>query len=223
MAIFEESILDNKTFFFYIIIFIGIIYAYSTIPIGLNIVFGTTIAFIVVLYLYYNYNEKQEKENKTKSFQEANLLPKPEIFSDHPDIIKYLFSIQDFYIYNPQAYEEMTKNLSLFFRTFKEAKENKKNAGIHYELMISYKRNAVNALHSIIHSIPDSDDYTNKLNKAIVILQEILDEYLVKTERLHKEYLLEYGYNNETKLINKGQMPYNQYDGVDSTFSYNIF
>lgn len=223
MALFEESILDNKTFFFYIIIFIGIIYAFSSVQIGLNIFFGTLVSFIVIYYLYNNYKEKQETENKTKSFQEANLLPKPEIFSEHSDIVKYLFSIQDFYIYNPQAYEEMTTNLALFFRTYKEANENKKQAGINHGLMLTYKSNAVNALHSIIHGIPDTTKYTDKLNESIVILQEVLDEYLIKIERLQKEYLFEYGYNNETKLIHKGELPYNHYDNIDAKVSYKIF
>jgi hypothetical protein len=221
MKLFEESILDNKTFFYYILIIIGIIFAFSTTNIGLNIVFGTIIASFVVYYLYNNYKEKQETENKTKSFQEANLLPKPEIFSDHADIIKYLFSIQDFYIYNPQAYEEMTEYLSLFFRTYKEAKENKKQASINHGLMLTYKSGAVNALHSIVHSLPDTTEYTDKLNRAIVILQEILNEYLGRTEKTHKEYLFEYGYNNQTKLIHKGEQPYNSFDNND--FTYKIF
>jgi hypothetical protein len=222
MKLFEESILDNKTFFYYILIIIGIIFAFSTTNIGLNIVFGTIIASFVVYYLYNNYKEKQETENKTKSFQEANLLPKPEIFSDHADMVKYLFSIQDFYIYNPQAYEEMTEYLSLFFRTYKEAKENKKQASINHGLMLTYKSGAINALHSIVHSLPDTTDYTDKLNRAISILQEILNEYLNKTEKMHKEYLFEYGYNNQTKLIHKGELPYNAF-GNDKSFTYSLF
>lgn len=222
MKLFEESLLDNKTFFYYILIIIGIIFAFSTTNIGLNIIFGTIIAFCTIYYLYNNYKEKQETENKTKSFQEANLLPKPQIFSNHPDIVKYLFSIQDFYIYNPQAYEEMTDYLSIFFRTYKEATENNKEASIDHGLMITYKRGAVNALHSIVFSLPDTSGYTNKLNEAIVILQEILDEYLNKTEKLHKEYLFNNGYNIHTKLIQKGELPYNFFEN-NNNFTFNLF
>jgi hypothetical protein len=222
MSIFEESILDNKTFFYYILIFIGIVYAYSTIKISLNVVFGVAVAFIIVGYLYNDYKSKQEKENKTKALQEGNLLPKPEIFTKYSDIIKYMFSIQDFYIYNPQAYEEVTESLSLFFRTYEEAKENKKQAGTNHGLMLTYKRNAANALHSILHNLPDTTDYTDKLNRAITTLQDILDEYLEKVEKFHNEYIFDNGYNNESKIIHKGPLPYNHFND-NKGFTYNIF
>lgn len=223
MALFEESILDNKTFFYYILILIGVIFAFSKISVSLSTVFGTLIAAVIIIYLYNNYKDKQEKENKTKSFQEANLLPKPEIFSNYEDLIKYLFSIQDFYIYNPEAYEEMTKNLKFFFNTYQESQDNKKQSGINHGLMVTYKRNAVNALHSIIYNLPSNDDYTKKLNKAIVTLQKILDEYLLKVEKFQKEYLYEHGYNVNSKLINKGELAYNEVDNNGSMFSYQLF
>jgi hypothetical protein len=222
--LFEESILDNKTLFYYLIIFIFITFVFSTIKIGLNIIYGTVIAYFVIHYLYNDYKEKQNKENKTKSYQEANLLPKPKIFEKHGDIIKYLFSIQDFYIYNPQAYEELTESLSSFFRTYEETTNNTCQAGVNYGLMASYKKYAVNALHSIIFNLPNNAEYTEKLNNAIVILQEILDKYLNKVEKLQKECLYENGYNVTTKLIEKGAKAYNEYDKENSNaFSYEIF
>jgi hypothetical protein len=224
MKLFEESILDNKTLFYYIIIFIVITFAFSTIKLGLNMIYGTVIAYLVVYFLYNNYKEKQEKENKTKSFQEANLLPKPEIFEKYGDIVKYLFSIQDFYIYNPQAYEDMTKSLDNFFRTFEETQNNPSQAGVNYNLMISYKKYATNSLHSIIYNLPNDVQYTNKLNDAIIIIQEILDKYLDKVKNIHEKYLYENGYNNKTKLIDNLKMPYNFFDtGYKSRFTFELF
>ena len=101
MGITYESILDNETLVYYIIILIGIIFVFSKLVIGLNLLFGFIIGCIVVFFLYTNYKEKQETENKVKSFQESLLLPKPEILTNHEKVEKYLFSIQDFYVYNP--------------------------------------------------------------------------------------------------------------------------
>jgi Ca2+/Na+ antiporter len=219
MKLFEESTLDSKTLFFYVVIIITIIFSFSTINLNLNILYGTIIAYFLINYLYSDYKQKQEKENKTKSYQEANLLPKPEIISKYGDIIKYLFSIQDLYIYNPQAYEEITDSLANFFRTFEETQNNPCQAGINHGLMITYKKHTVNALHSIIYNLSNDVDYTEKLNEAIVILQEILDEYLDKVEKKQKECLYEYGYNVSTKLINKGELAYNEF----SDNNYEIF
>jgi len=222
--LFEESTLDNKTLFFYVVIFIFIIFAFSTINLGLNMVYGTVVAYFIIYYLYHNYTKKQETENKTKSFQEANLLPKPEIFQNYQDITKFLFSIQDFYIYNPQAYEDMTENLSNFFRTFEETLNNPTQSGINYGLMKTYGKNATNSLHSIIFNLPNDTQYTRKLNEAIIIIQEILDKYLIKIIDLQKKNLYENGYNVGTKLINNEIAPYNTFDnGAKSMYSFDLF
>jgi hypothetical protein len=224
MKLFEESTLDNKTLFYYFVIFIAITFAFSTIKLGLNIIYGTIIAYFIINFLYSNYKKKQETENKTKSFQEANLLPKPKIFEKYGDIIKYLFSIQDFYIYNPQAYEDMTKSLDSFFRTYEETKNNSSQSGVNHGLMINYKRSATNSLHSIIYNLPNDVDYTNKLNDAIIIIQEILDKYLDKVKLINKKYLFENGYNNKTKIIDNLELPYNSFDnGVKSLFTFDLF
>lgn len=224
MAIIQESILDNKTLFYYIIIFAAITFAFSTIKVGLNIIYGTVIAALLVHFLYNNYKDKQDDENKTKSHQESLLLPKPEIIGKYEDIIKYLFSIQDIYVYNPQAYEEMVESLANFFRTYEETQNNPRESGRNYGLMTTYKRNSINAVHSIIHTISTDVKYTDKLNRAITTLGEILDRYMAKVERMQKEYLHDNGYNNQTKLINKGELAYNEFDqGHNERFSYDLF
>lgn len=224
MKITSESILDNKTLFYYIIILIGIIFAFSKIEIGLNIIFGTLIGFVIIYYLYNTYTQKQQNENNIKSFQQSVLLPKSEIISKYDDIVKYLFSIQDFYIVNPPTYEIMMKSLENFFNVYEETNNNKKYAGRNYELMMEHKRSTQNALHSIIYNCPTDVLYTNKLSDAIVIIGEILDNYLDKVERIQKEYLYENGYNINTILINKsGILPKNSYDNDNNLFTYELY
>lgn len=224
MKIFEESTLDNKTLFYYFVIFISIIFVFSTVKIKLNIICGICIAYLTINYLYNNYREKQGKENKIKMFQESNLLPKPKIFEKYGDIIKYLFSIQDFYIYNPQAYGDMIKSLENFLRTYEETENNKSESGINYDLMLSYKKNATNSLHSIIYNLPNDVEYTNKLNDAIIFIQEILDKYLDKIKLINKNYIYINGYNNKTKIIDDNILPYNYSDnGIKSLFTFDLF
>jgi hypothetical protein len=224
MKIFEESVLDNKTLYFYILIFIGILFAFSTINIKLNLVYATIIATFVIYYLYNNYREKQDRENKIESLQEGNILPKPANLDKYNDIVKYLFSIQDFYNYNPEAYEEMIYTLGYFFQTYEETINNESQAGRNHGLMIASSKKSINALHSIIHTLPNDVNYTNKLNKAIEVLREILDRYLEKVVKMAKNDLYENGYNVNTKLIEKGELPYNFDDtAVYKIYSYDIF
>jgi len=223
MGLFEQSTLDNKTLFYYALIGIGIIFAFSTQNIKLNLIFGSVIAYGVIYFLYKDYRAKQEKENKTTAFQESQLLPKPEVFERYADLVKFLFSIQDFYIYNAQAYEEMTESLRFFFQTYEETQNNKRYAGRNYNLMKTYKKNAVNALHSIIHFLPNDVNYTEKLNKAIIVMQQILDKYMDKVERMYDENIYENGYDWYTNVLNKGAEPYNHFDTkYNNYFTYDI-
>lgn len=223
MKIKEESILDEKTLFFYVIIIICIIYAFSTINITLNIIFGTIIAFYVVNFLYNDYKEKQSDENNIKKYEHELILPKPNKLHKYNDVIKFLFSIQDFYIYNPEAYDELVKSLYNFFNAYGENINNNKISGINYELMDSYKRNAINSLHSIIYKLPNNNNYTKKLNEAIETLQNILDNYLENIEKMNKEYIYNNGYNIDVKLINKGEVAYNALDYDVHNYSFDLF
>jgi hypothetical protein len=43
-------------------------------------------------------------------------------------------------------------------------------------------------------------------------------------KKLHEEFLYEFGYNNQTKLINKGELAYNQFDYKhNDKFTYELF
>lgn len=224
MGISYESILDNETLFYYIIIIIGIAFVFSNIMIELNLIFGLIIGGIVIYVLYTNYKDKQEVENKTKSFQESLLLPKPETLSKYENVVKYLFSIQDFYVHNPQAYEDMVNAIENFFRIYEETIVNHKYAGRNYDMMIEQKRSGMNSLHSIIYNLPTNVDYTEKLDNGVVTLEEVLQEYLDKVESIQKLYLHQNGYNVDTKIINKsGIMEYNSFDSNNNLFTYEMF
>jgi len=222
MGINLKSVLDNKTLFFYIMIIIGIIFAFSKIDIKLNIVFGTGIALAIIYYLYMNYREKQEQENKILSFQKDYVLP--HIIDGYDDITKFLFSIQDFYVHNPQSYIEMVNNINNFFRVYEETIVNKRNSGTNYELMNDYKRASMNSLHSIIYNFPNNREYTNKLNNSIQILSTMLDVYLNKVLDYQKEHLHEFGYDVTTKIINDSDvLSYNSFDCDNHNITYQLF
>lgn len=215
--------IDKKTLFHYVVLFIIIIYFFSFLKIGLNIIFGFVIALMIISFIRNIKKAKQNEEKEILSYEKKYVFPKSAFFDSYDDITKYLFSIQDFYIINPQAYEELIQNLEFFFRTYEESNNNREKIGYNHNLMTIYKSNSVNALHSIIHTLPNNKDYTEKLNDAIVKLNEILEGYLIKTEKMHEEYVFDNGYNNKTKLIYKHKIPYNNFDNTERYSSYILF
>lgn len=217
MSIIYENILDNKTLIYYIIILFGITYSFSKQNINLGIIFGFVLGLMIINFLYKDYKQKQDNENKIKSFQESLLLPKNKNTNDK--LTAFLFSIQDFYIYNPQAYKEMIDSQNNFFRIYNETLNNPSRAGINHALMNQQKKDSMNALHSIIYNIPTDKDYTEKLENAILIMESMMQKYMDKIENLHKEYIYENGYNVKTKLINKtGIEGHNYFENVFDFF-----
>lgn len=209
-------ILDNKTIFFYVIIFVVIVYVFSFLSIGLNLVFGVVIAIVVLYFLYKNYGERDYEEKQAIQAQQDLLLPDPGVAREYNDVVRYLFSIQDLYVHNADAYTELTNGLDNFFRIYENTLVNPQYAGRNHELMRDQKRKSMNALHSLVHTVPVTVHHTAKIEDAMKIMEEILQKYLDNAERIHKLFIYENGYNSDVKLIDKIKiLPHNLQDGRD--------
>ena len=206
----ENIPLDKKTAFNYVIIFIITLYFMSMIDIKLNILYATLIAIVIIYLLFTKQMELKKQELTISNEQYKSIIPKIE--NKNKDIVEFLFSIQDFYTYNPLAYAEMVNEIEHFFTLYEETHNNPKFSGRNYELMNEHKRLALNALHSLIFTIPSNKEYTNKLNDSFNILDKILMKHMNEVEKLAKEYVHENGYNVDIRLINKGMTPYNYYN-----------
>jgi hypothetical protein len=182
-------------------------------------VYGTLIAFIAVYFLWCNYRENRLEEINIKSTQHELILPEPGITRGYYEIIRYLHSIQDFYPHNEEAYTEMMKGFENFFKVYEDSYIMPRYAGRNYEMMVDQKRKSMNALHSIIYNLPVHFQYTNKLERAIGAIDEILQKYLDQVENLQKVYLHENEYNVDTNVINNtGILPFNAINGKDSSY-----
>lgn len=204
---------DNTTLFWYIAITMLTVYAFSRIDIKLNVVYGT---FLVVVILYFLNNEYSRSKNTINDMLELKkniILPKTKNLSKYNEIINLLFSVQDFYVYNAQAYEDMVESLDMFFLHYEEVIYNNDFAGKHYDILNDKKRFALNSLHSIIYDFPANLNYKKKLNKAIGTLNDILSYYLNNVKLINDNNIYKYGYNTDTHLItNSNIVPYNTFD-----------
>jgi len=228
---------DNRTLFYYIVLFIGIVYVFATIDVNLGFVFGIGLGCIAVGALWKDYIDKKKEDRDVLDMQDTLLLPNSDRIAKYDDIVQYLFSIQDFYVDNPQAYEEMVQNIDNFFMYYEEimnTDNEKQYAGRNYNLMVIQKRGALNALHSVIFNASTDTHYTAKLNESIVVLNTILDEYLDIINMHQKEYLYEHGYNTSITIIphknDRHILAKNQYDNdriIDNSndmgISYDVF
>ena len=220
--------LDNPTIFKYILIIILFIFFFRNKNIGLNVFLAIIIGTIVVLY---NYDKRVtiadhiEEEKKVKL---ESIKPQPRNFKGKTDIVDIVFSIQDFHDYNPLAFEEMIDNIDNFLEIysilFKEGREWGNLIPLceqHYQIADSKKNNALNALHSIIFSLPNDPRIIDKLNRAHKRMETVLNKYLnLLYDACHHD-LVQKGYHVERKNIYLGPKEANHY--FDKDFTYQIY
>lgn len=200
----------NENLFWYFVIFILILCTFSQVNIGTNFIFGSLVGLFVIVLLYLYDKKEQMIENKKKEF--IRPLPK----NSKKEIISFLFSIQDFYEYNPIAYENMVEGLDQFFDRYNEILKDVSLAGISYENLIEEKRHVINSLHSIIFKLPSNRKYDKKLENAIKSIEYFLQIYLDNVEKINNEYIYNKGIINTSKFIKKTKVqPINFYTDED--------
>ena len=206
---------DNKKIFIYCIIFVIIIAIFMRLNIGLNIIFGCTIVYMIIIML----EQKEEKEikeiNDLEELKTSMITPKPILLQNYKDITNFLFSIQDYYKYNPAVYETIIDNLDNFFHLYEETYKLNDLAGTNYKLMDNIKSDTINQLHSLIYKLPEDIAYINKLNNSFEILNKILSKYLYDIYKINQKNILNNGYNINTIIINPNEpKPFTVYDKI---------
>jgi hypothetical protein len=219
---FDLDNISNKTLFNYIIISITILCFFKTKDIKINFIFGFCICMIIIYYINNKTKQKKEKNDKILEEKTKIILPTPKNSNQYEEILNYLYSIQDFYIYNPQSYIEFIDNLDIFFDNYEVSQINPNEAGNNYNVMNNYKRAVMNSLQSLIHTIPSNIFITKKLNDAIQQIELLLNVYLDKTERTYNIYVFNNGFNINTKIIEKHKLPSNSFDNKDFSNNYDI-
>jgi hypothetical protein len=195
----------NNFIFIYCVIFVIILAIFIKLQIGLNIIFGCVIAYIIIKLLN-NKNETKIKENiDIENLKTSMITPTPILLKEYSDIINFLFSMQDYYKYNPQVYENIIDNLDNFFHLYQEVNKLNNLAGINYKLMNDLKLDTINLLQSLIYNLPEDNAYIIKLNNSFEILNGILSKYLFDIYIINKNNILNNGFNINTVIINHNE------------------
>jgi hypothetical protein len=205
----------NKNIFIYCIIFVVVMAIFMRLNVGLNIIFGCVIVYLIINLL----DRKQEieiKENRELDELKTSMIqPTPVLLQKYKDIINFLFSIQDYYKYNPLIYENIIDNLDNFFHLYEETYKLNELAGINYKLMNNIKLDTINVLHSLIYTLPEDIAYINKLNNSFEIFNKILSKYLFDIYKINEKNILNKGYNTSTIIINHNEpTPFTTYDNI---------
>lgn len=214
----------SNRLFLYLLLLVVIIWILSYRNIKLNLVVALFATYFIVSYLNHSTKVSNNTLQDIVNIKEDSIEPKPKKTTlEQSDVRNFLFSIQDLRVYNAQAYEEMIYTIDDFFEYYAIVFIEPSRSYIYYGLMEQAKRDALNALKSLIFSIPDDQRIRGKLNRATDIMDDILAKYLDQISYIADEYTHKNGWNTDTKVLNYGAKPYNQYDDMFQQYSYEVY
>jgi hypothetical protein len=222
---------DGYYLFSYIVIVIFIMWFVTKIEITLNTIVGLVVSMFVLNY--FNHQSIVERNTakdiydikKEATSPKSNGLPgrTPTMIHERRDATNFLFSIQELRSYNPQTYDEFVEFMDRFFEYRKILDSEPDRCYTYYGLMENAKRDSLNALKSIIHSIPEDRRVRAKLNRAVDVADDIMTKYLDQVSYIIDDHVYHNGYNVNTKIIDYGAKPYNEYDDIFEPYTYESY
>lgn len=216
-----DKIENYLVFKFLVIIIMGYI-IFRNKKIGLNVIFGIICAIIVILYIYDKNKVLLETTNEEYTKKLESIEPTLKTKStENRDLIDFLFSIQDFYGYNPQTFEEMIDNINALLKIEEFINNTPDECNKRFQIAFNKKNNALNCLNSVIYSIPANYSLTDKLVRSHKRLETLLNKKINKMYDLCYQDLAINGYNINTTQINVGPNPANLY--LDKNFTFQLY
>lgn len=212
---------DNKSAFTYVVILIISLFIFSKYTIELNIMLALIISTIVIIYLNQKNIAAAVSAKEKDDLKYDTITPNPKNISKGSDVIDFLFSVQDFYVYNPQAYEEMVDNLDAFFLLNENIFLENQFSNYYYQIAESKKNNALNSFQSLIFKLPAAKLVTDKFDRAHRRLETILNKYMNNIYDQCQYNLKKNGYNILKTPLETGPVGHNTYD--DEDFSYEFY
>jgi hypothetical protein len=210
----DFDVVDNKMIVIFLAIITICLYYFANCDIKTNFLIG----LIVGVYIVYYINSKQVADSNVRQvhneIKTKTIRPNVEFLSDKQELLDFVFSIQDLYVYNPLAYEDMISNIQDFLILHDNALISEKNISFNFDLMVQRKRDALNNLASIIYKSPDDKRMTNKLAVAVSRLEDILIPYLDKIIFTYNDDIYKNGYDCTKSVIDLAPLPINTYDSI---------
>lgn len=208
--------------FKYICVIIFCLLLVRLMNINITIIFGLILGLVIV-YLLYDKNELEINtfDDQIK-FKLLSIVPKPKNFDNYTKLIQLIYSIRDFYEYNPDIFTNLINSLDSYIRIYEDIKIGIEYCHLNVDVAKQMAKNALNSLHSFIYTIDNNDILEVKLRNAMVELQKLLTYYTNDMITICNSVIDKNGYNTKNKRIHdKGPKEYNLYH--NNEYNYEIY
>jgi hypothetical protein len=134
----------------------------------MEIIIGFIIGCVIVYYYLNNRNNMNEQYN--------NLLIQPdEIVLKYPDIMDFIYSLEEYYDYNMDSFKDLILEINTFFLLYSKIYE---DCSLIYDNLLGSKLKLINILSTYIYSVPDEKPLISKIKQ----FENMLDNYLKKID-----------------------------------------
>lgn len=202
------SSISSKSIFLYCVIICFSIVYFRNINVTLGTLTGLILVTIIIVFLYYQEILNISNAENLHDLKVNNIVPQTENIKKFKDITDFIFSIQELYEYNPQAFEELVIIIDEFLEIYGYVILDYSLAGEYYSQMEQCKVSSINRLHSLIFTVPSSKLLIQKLNNSMEVLENLLNKYLLEIYDLNKNYVGDHGFYNNTKYIELNVKPF---------------
>jgi hypothetical protein len=196
--------IDNNDLFKYLVVIFGMILLLNRISPGINTIIGIITGVIFVYYM-------NDKHNTTgahfisnmKNHLKGPLLNHTKYFYIDSELIQLMVDIKEYHSYNPFVYRKLVNTIDSFLHLVSDMEKTINNIGEQYQIITEKKHNAMNALHSMIYNIPQSEATITKYQHALLRLEELLNNHI---DNVYQYMVYQYGkkpIDTNTKFIYK--------------------
>lgn len=200
---------EPEIIFLYGIIIVVFIFISINITFNYNILVGLLFCSVIIYYIY-TYNKynllTRTKINKDKF---DSLYSKNQILQKYPDIVDFLFYIENFKSNNIQQYEKLIEEFENFVRIYEYCIIDNDLIFKFYSTLISKKIFILSIINSFLFTQPQTE-YEKILIKQKIEAEKLLDKYINFLVVLYKKKIYYDGYNsNRNNITSTNVLPYN--------------
>ncbi len=212
--------IDNQHIFKYLALGIGIILLIQRINPTKNFVIGIVVAIVLAYYL----NDRESNHGSNFIIKINNALKGPlfkgtNYYFVDSELVELLLDIKEYHEYNPSVYRKIILIIDRFLNIVNDMEKNTSRMGNLYQIAEQQKYKAINALHSMIHTVPQTDTTVEKHKHALKKMEILLNTHL---DNIYNYMVYSYGkdeINTSTKFIYKNHPKGHNY-GINNNYDF---
>lgn len=177
--------INNDELFIYLLLIAAIVFVSSTITFNSSVIIGLILACIVIYFLRERkiaLGDNFEMEHETKL--EHDIFSTTKNMHIDASIIDLLFSIKEYKNYNPEVFMLLTKHIDNLLRIETDLEKGTMYPYHMLDVAKTFHKKTLNALHSMVHSIPYSNNSDKKHTRILEEFNILLAKHMSKIKYL---------------------------------------